>query len=320
MINMLRLGGLSLLIVALLYGLGPVVSLDETIQPVNIPEDINGYLNNHEKQYSDVVPNTEKTIIWAHPIKQDKTDFAIVYIHGFSASRQEVAPLCDLIGKHLDANIFYTRLTGHGRNGASMKSITVNSMLNDAFEALRIGQAIGNKVVLVGSSTGGSLATWLASLNLKPKVFAMILLSPNFGPKRPESELLLYPWGNIMLKIVEGDTYRFKPRNPAQQRYWTTQYPSQALLAMMGIVEVARLSTLRKITVPVFVMYDDQDAVVDVAKTKKYVARFTSPNNQVVAFSGTGDPQHHILAGDILSPHTTSQLAKQIVNFINSLQ
>ncbi|MDD4273595.1 MAG: hypothetical protein PHG14_07705 [Desulfobacter postgatei] len=38
-----------------------------------------------------------------------------VYIHGFSATRKETAPLSDLVAKTLNANLFYTRLSGHGR-------------------------------------------------------------------------------------------------------------------------------------------------------------------------------------------------------------
>jgi len=318
--NILRYGILLTLLIALIFGLGPVVELDQTIKPVKLPSDINIYLSNREKQIPDIIPGTEKTIVWAHPSQREKTDYSIVYLHGFSASRQDVTPLCELISKHFAANVFYARLTGHGRDGTAMKSLTVNALLNDGFEALQIGQAIGKHVIIIGTSTGGTLATWLASLKLQPRIFALILLSPNFGPKRAESELMLLPWGNVMLRLVEGDTYRFEPRNPAQKRYWTTQYPSQALLPMMGLVEVARLSTLKGISVPAFVLYDENDKIVDVSKTKKYVARFSSPKTQLVAFSGSGDPQHHILAGDILSPHTTAQIAIQIENFVDSLK
>ena len=100
----------------------------------------------------------EKEIVWADPMIHAKTPISIVYIHGFSASKGEVRPLADEIADQLDANLFYTRLTGHGQDGAAMTQGSVNAWINDYEEALAIGRAIGDKVVVIATSTGGSLA------------------------------------------------------------------------------------------------------------------------------------------------------------------
>jgi esterase/lipase len=57
--------------------------------------------------------------VWANPDKT-KTPCAIVYLHGFSATRQETAPLSDLVAAQLGAYLYYTRLAGHGRGGEAM--------------------------------------------------------------------------------------------------------------------------------------------------------------------------------------------------------
>ena len=61
-------------------------------------------------------------------------------------------------GGGLGANLFYTRLTGHGQDGAAMAEGSVNAWINDYAEAMAIGRAIGDKVVVIGTSTGASLA------------------------------------------------------------------------------------------------------------------------------------------------------------------
>jgi len=315
----LRILLLILLLIIVVISLGPVVDTNQTIRPVQVPADVDNYIQQREHTIPDIIPGAEKIIRWAHPAQRDKTRFALVYLHGFSATRQEMAPLCDVIAKRLDANIYYTRLTGHGRGSAAMGIVTVNALLNDAYEALQIGEVLGEQVIVIGASTGGSLATWLASQKRSTKIFAMILVSPNFGPKRSESELMLLPWGNLILELVEGDTYSFTPRNNQQQQFWTTQYPSRALLTMMGLVKVARESAANNITIPTLILYDKQDNIVDVNKTLKYAASFSSPLSQVIAITGSGDTQHHILAGDILSPQTTTVLASDIETFIDSL-
>ena len=71
---------------------GPRVAVDTELAPISLPVDLDSYLAASEAQFSDIVPNTEKTIIWASEPGQ-KTDIAVVYLHGFSATRQETAPL-----------------------------------------------------------------------------------------------------------------------------------------------------------------------------------------------------------------------------------
>nr|WP_287339345.1 hypothetical protein [Mesorhizobium sp.] len=87
-----------------------------------------------------------------------RTPLSIVY----SASKGEVRPLPDEVADQLDANL-YTRLTGHGQGGAAMADGSVNAWINDYEEALAIGRAIGDKVIVIATSTGGSLAAWAAT-------------------------------------------------------------------------------------------------------------------------------------------------------------
>ncbi|HEY5601564.1 MAG TPA: alpha/beta hydrolase, partial [Gammaproteobacteria bacterium] len=174
-------------------------------------------------------------------------------------------------------------------------------------------------IIVVGTSTGGALAAWLASHDNSERIAALVLLSPNFGPKRRDSELLLLPWGNAILQWVQGATYRFEPYNDLQQQYWTTQFPSEALLPMMGLVKLTRDKDFSRLRLPLLVMYSPADQMVDANAIREKFTQFASGTKKIIALTDSGDPQQHILAGDILSPHTTPVVANNIVDFLRQL-
>ena len=61
-----------------------------------------------------VVPGAEKRITWFQGKENSRTEFAVIYLHGFSATRQELSPVPELLATKLQANLFETRLHGHG--------------------------------------------------------------------------------------------------------------------------------------------------------------------------------------------------------------
>lgn len=290
--------------------------LDENINPLKLPAsatDFDSYLAQSESKFGDVVSGAEKKIIWAST-KQEQTDYAIVYIHGFSASRQEVAPLAELVAKDLKANLFYTRLTGHARNPEAFANSSANDWLNDAVEALEIGKKIGKKVILMGTSTGSSLICWLVNQDKYQKdVASVIFISPNFYPASKMTKLFLYPAGVGFAKIVYGKERSWKPRNEGEGRYWNHQYRWEAITPMMVLVEHIQKIPYEKINVPALFLYTEKDKVVDASEIVKKFGLFGSKDKKLLNLSQCKD---HIMAGDIISPETTPLLRSEIVAFI----
>ena len=161
-----------------------------------IPEQLNlldDYLRQSESRVSGIRPECEKKIAW-HNGQRRQRGLAIVYIHGFSASRMETWPLCDRLAQANEANLFYTRLTGHGQDGHAMVTASIQAWQKDALEAIVIGRRLGKKIILVGTSTGATLGAWLAAQpSVAPLVHSLILLSPNFFPKNPMAAAALRP-------------------------------------------------------------------------------------------------------------------------------
>lgn len=306
---------------AVLFFMGPrtQVSTDISFDPSVIGEDVESYLSKTEAGFGDIRSGLGKHIVWAYPNSRARTPLSIVYVHGFSASPGEIRPVMDIVAKNLDANLFYTRLQGHGRSGEAMGEATVEGWINDIAEAITVGERIGEHVVLVGTSTGGTLATWTAAQpDLTKNVAGIVHISPNYGIQATGSQLLTYPWARQLLRLVEGKNRSFEPKNDLHRQYWTTEYRSEAVLPMAELVKLASDIDIEKITVPSLFIFSEHDKIVRPDLTRNIAQRWGA-DSEIVLIEDDEDDNHHVIAGDALSPSTTQQTADIITGWIKHL-
>ncbi|MDY6943809.1 MAG: alpha/beta fold hydrolase [Pseudomonadota bacterium] len=308
-------GGL-LLVLIIAFVCGPRTPLDTTLRTVELPDDLDAYLTDSESRFDDILPGVEKTIVWAGE-RGVKSEFSLVYFHGFSATRQEIAPLCDRLAAELGANLYYPRLPGHGRSAEAMGQSGVNDWLNAGHEALEIGRQMGERVILIGTSTGATLATWLAANVPEPQLAALVLLSPNFRPANRAASWVLLPWGQHLAEWAIGPTRSWEPQNDRQARLWHTTYPTRALSAMMGLVRVTVKSDLHRIQTPTLVVYSPRDQVVSPQAIESTFQRM-GPSKKLVPFHDSADRTQHVLAGDIISPTSTDALLALMMDFLQA--
>src|SRR5262249_3665863 len=144
--------------------------------------DLDRYLREGEARHPDVKPDQAKTIQWNDPETHRRTALAIVYLHGFSASRRDISPVIETLAGGLHANAFLTRLAAHGLvSPVEFATVRAQDWFDDAREALAIGKRLGEHVILIGTSTGALLATMAALEDNSSAIAALVLLSPNFG-------------------------------------------------------------------------------------------------------------------------------------------
>ena len=305
-----------------IYAVGPRSALDlERTQPTPaIPpiEALDAWIAREEAPYPTLVAGAEKRIVWAGA-PGERTPLAIIYLHGYTATRQEVAPLCEQLAASLGANLYHTRLHGHGLEPEALGAASGEDWLRDAAEALAIGRTLGERVIVIGTSTGGTLALWLAQQKNAESIAALLLISPNLGPRNRQGELLAGPWGAELLSLLVGETYEWQPANDAQRRYWTWRYPAKALLPMMALVREVRGSALESIRVPTWVLYSPDDQVVHPAEIEQAFSRLGSPFKALEALPEAQDRSRHVLAGDILAPQDTSRVLERMQRFLSRI-
>lgn len=288
-----------------------------TAQAFATPKAAQADIQASEAKVSDLRPGMEKEIIWnGEPFQ--KTEYAVVYVHGFSASKEELRPVPDLIAKKLEANLFYTRLEGHGQLPGSLGTASIEGWLNDIVEAANVGRAIGNKVIIIATSTGGSLSTWLAAdKTYADNIAAIVFVSPNYGLTTYAAPLLRLPFARQILPILLGPTRGFTPANQEHAYWWTPDYPTQALIPMANAIDLANTSEISAIEVPAYFVFSPNDKVVNGRATLRVIDRWGAPTQHLIVDT-LDNKTNHVPAGHVLSPSTTGTVTTHILEWLTT--
>lgn len=251
-------------------------------------------------------PGNEAHIIWAGE-RGLKTPYSVVYLHGFSASEKEGDPVHrDFAGRN-GYNLFLSRLDQHGIDTTeALEKMTAQGLWEDAKEALAIGRQLGNKVILMGTSTGGTLALLLAA-QYPDDVAAVINLSPNIAINEKMISMLDDHWGLAIAQLVKGGKYNeYKPENPEKAKYWYTKYRLEAVVELENLVEhTMKPEVFARIHQPVLNLYyykneEEQDPTVKVSAILAMHRALGTPDSlkRAVAIPNAGA---HVIGSSITS-------------------
>lgn len=310
------------LALAILDWIGPTAPVDLTLAPGTVAPgaDLDALIAAEEAAVPGVRDGAARQIVWAGA-PGEKTPLSIVYLHGFSAAAPEVRPLPDRVAEALGANLYFARLRGHGRDGAAMAGVTVNDWINDTARALEIGRRIGERVIVMGTSTGGTLAILAASHpDMSRDLAGLVLLSPNLRVAGWSGRVLEWPLADVWGPALLGAERSFPPHNEGHAANWTTRYPTAALAPLGALTRHVRKLNPADQTVPAMFLVSSEDRVVDTAAARRTAARWGAPSDLVPVVMGPDDdPSGHVLAGDILSPKKTAPIAEKIIAWAQRL-
>ncbi|WP_254796880.1 alpha/beta hydrolase [Sulfitobacter albidus] len=271
-----RIAGGFAAVILLLWAFGPYEPADlaTDFDAGELDRGVSAYLNWREAQVDGITPGVEKQVIWAGA-PETATEWAVVYIHGFSATAQEIRPVPDRVAEALGANLVLTRLQGHGRGAEAMAEGTVAGWMNDTAEALAIANKISDRTLVISTSTGGTLVAAAAvDAGLMQEVAGAVMISPNFAVNNPAAPLLTLPAARYWVPLIAGDRRSFEPLNDDQARYWTTKYPSTAVMPMAALVKAVDRLDLSDTETPALFIFSDEDQVVDATATRAALAEW----------------------------------------------
>lgn len=296
---------------------------DATLAPhgLTVDRDLDAYFAQAEAAFDDITPGVEKRVIWAGAAGV-QTDIAILYVHGFSATSEEIRPVPDGLAAQLGANLIFTRLQGHGRGPDAMASGSVQGWVADLDEGLAAARIAGRKVIVMSTSTGGTLVAALAqNAQLMQDVAGLIFVSPNFGLNTPVAKLLSWPAARYWLPVLAGAQRSFEPRNELHGTYWTTQYPSVSVMPMAALIDAANAQDHSAQTIPALFWFSNDDTVVRPDITAGIAALWGGGAQVVNPVMGPNDdPQSHVIAGDIMSPDQSAGAVAGMVDWVQSLE
>ena len=302
-----------ILIAVAVYFLGhapstPVFNKSMPAVPQEAPALQQFVLNNEAKHK--IKPNNEARIVWADSTNR-KTPYSIVYLHGFSASQEEGSPIHTDFAKTFGCNLYLARLADHGIDTTEqLLNYTPDRLWATTKEALAIGKAIGEKVIVMSTSTGGTVALMLAA-EYPDDVSALINMSPNIAINDPNAWLLNNPWGLQIARLVVGSNYRTFPKDSLKDAYWNNPYRLESVVQLEELVEDTMTpKTFKKVTCPVLTLYyfkneKEQDPTVKVSAMIEMNKQLTTPNSmkKTVAIPNAGG---HVLGSHVVSKDLTS--------------
>lgn len=281
--------------------------------------DIDALLANRESAVGGIIDGAEKRIRWAGA-PNARTEYVLIYLHGFSATRQEITPVPEQVAEALGANLFEARLAGHGLEEDPLQDVSAEQWIEDGVEALAIGRTLGDKLILMGTSTGATLAVALSQHPDFAAVDALVFMSPNFGPAASGSGLATGPFGPQLVRILTGEYRSWEPANEQQGRFWATHYPTRSLIEMMRLVDLAVAMAPTAKVPRAMLIYSPGDEVVSVPLLLENFERMPAGEKSVNQILDGGGPSNHVLSGNILAPQNNLTTVAMISSFLGSAQ
>lgn len=297
----------AILIIVYLLGPNPSTPVYSSAMP-DVPAEPAALVNYIQQQEAahKIKPDNEARVVWANDSLKNKTEYALVYLHGFTASQGEGDPVHRDLAKKFGCNLYLSRLAEHGIDTTEpMVNLTADNYWETAKQAYAIGKQLGNKVILVGTSTGGTLALKLAAEY--PEVHALILMSPNIAINDPTAWILNNPWGLQIARLVTGSKYLdSEDKREAYRKYWTYHYRIEAAVNLEELLETSmNKKTFERVKQPALTLYYykdqvHQDSTVKVSAIKEMFAQLGTPSDKKreVAMPNTGD---HVIGSSIRS-------------------
>lgn len=281
--------GIFLVIMTVVYLFGPRVEFDR-IEPNPFTYDyapgaVEEILRGRDAEILDLKEGNGSQLYWANETKS-KTEFVVLYLHGFSASTSEGIDVYPNYAKSIGANAIAVRLYDSGRNSKdTFKGLTPKLMMDSAKDAIALAKCLGDKVIVISCSTGGTYSTYLSGYD--DQIVAQVLMSPNIGLYDETSKLVLKPWGRKLLNALQGGEYNNVDHyTDEQKKFWNDAYHNDGILALVDLLDqTMKEEHFQKITIPTLVIAfytneEEQDKVVSVKRMREFFDQISTPDEK----------------------------------------
>lgn len=277
-----------------------------------------------------IVAGAESRILLADPTLNEKgqnkkTLVSILHIHGFSACRQETAPVAEELASRLGAHLVEARLAGHGLTQQAMEA-SAEDWLQSVTDSMDLAHRLGERVLIIGTSTGAPLGCWAAKV-LAARYgapLAMMYMAPNFGINQSFAWLLTLPGSRFFIPLILGATRTWEAESEAVAKYWSTKYSTMAVIEMQKVVDWFEAESPASWSVPMGIMLGDLDPTISARKALRVLEKWGHPRSRRLPVPGQETLAEHVFVGDIagsnLTPHCVNQFETFSKEFLTEEQ
>ncbi len=308
-----------LILLSVTYFYGPVMPEPKLTRMLPVVAGNVGEYVSHLEAAEKVRPGNEAKIIWANDSTHAQTEYVLLYLHGFSASRMEGYPVNEDFPKRYGCNAYLSRLASHGLiTDNPLIDMTPDRLYESAKQALVIAGQLGQKVIIMGTSTGGTLALKLAA-DFPEMVYGLILYSPNIKIKSKASILLSKPWGLQVARLNFGGDFRESKEDPSSEpcKYWYCRYRAEGPVYLQQLIDATMKKVIfAKVKCPLFMGYyfkdkQHQDQTVDIKAALEMFKQVSTPETEkrAQAFPEAG--------GHVIACYLTSKSVGEVATATN---
>ncbi|MDZ7771155.1 MAG: alpha/beta hydrolase [Balneolaceae bacterium] len=290
----------------------------------HIPSDpaaVESWLQRRENRVSGLRQEARSRIVWG-PAGPKRSSCCLVYLHGFKAGPLEGDPVHFRVARRLGCNLLLGRLSGHGLvHDRPLENLRAEDLTASARTALETGLRLGRQVVLMGTSTGATLALDLAGREeYRDRIRALVLYAPLVDFHGIPSRLLKNRHLRRLAARVPGRRFllRSSPASLRESKIWYSQYALQGLLALGALVERTMTPAgWSRVNQPLFTGWWPGDRVVSVPAIARMARGLGTPEEQLrlAAYPEAGD---HVICNGQLSG-AVDRLTGDTVDFLGPL-
>jgi esterase/lipase len=234
----------------------------------------------------------------------EKVDNVIVFLHGFTSCPAQFAQL----GKEFfekGYNVYVPRTPRHGTKdcqGQPLKGLTAEELAEFASQSVDIAQGLGARVIVVGLSGGGSMATWLSQVRADVDLAVPIapFLGIGFIPR-----ILNRPLTNLLL--LAPDIFQWwdpinKENNPNSTPYSYKRYPTHSLFEnlRLGFAAEALAKRVKPAAGAILVITNANDDAVNNEIIAEFERMWLAHGKQFL--QSYQFPKEYQLPHDLISP------------------
>lgn len=288
--------------------------------------ELENLIHESELEFAPLKAGNEAKIIWANN-RKEKTKYSIVYLHGFTASHIEGQPWHTTLARHFGCNLYLARLHSHGLDKENFfEGFNYPALLDSVLEACRIGQKLGENVLLMGTSTGGGLALHAAgSLHYPVTIKGLLLVSPLIHFYGYQALLLENKVGRFLAKIISKN-YIYNLNGellPGEQQVWYPYTPLNAAIELGEMLQqMLRPELFSNVRCPVFTGYYFKDKIEHdyivsphAIQTMFKQLGTADAKKRLVNFTNAGS---HVICSDIIS-NSVEELINESIRFLEDV-